>query len=61
MIQTRTTESLAGCKVRRISMAHFDVLVVDDDNATRIGLSLLLTHAGLTVNEANDGATALRR
>ena len=42
-------------------MAHFDVLVVDDDNATRIGLSLLLTHAGLTVNEANDGATALRR
>ena len=42
-------------------MAHFDVLVVDDDNATRDGLSVLLAHAGFTVDGANDGAVALEK
>jgi FixJ family two-component response regulator/anti-sigma regulatory factor (Ser/Thr protein kinase) len=40
-------------------MTRFDLLVVDDDDATREGLSDLLTNAGFTVDAARDGAEAL--
>ncbi len=40
-------------------MAHADVLIVDDDDATREGLTLFLRHAGFTVETANDGADAM--
>ena len=40
-------------------MTHSDLLVVDDDNATRTGLRDLLAHAGFTVDVAQDGAEAL--
>lgn len=39
--------------------AHRDVLVVDDDAATRILLETLLDRAGLTVQMASDGEEAL--
>jgi CheY-like chemotaxis protein/anti-sigma regulatory factor (Ser/Thr protein kinase) len=42
-------------------MADCDVLVVDDDPATREGLCALLTNAGLTVDTANDGTEALQK
>ena len=42
-------------------MAHLDVLVVDDDDATREGLSELLTRAGFTVDAASDGPSALEK
>jgi CheY-like chemotaxis protein len=42
-------------------MAHFDVLIVDDDDATRQGLGELLTNAGFTHDEAIDGAEALQK
>jgi FixJ family two-component response regulator/anti-sigma regulatory factor (Ser/Thr protein kinase) len=42
-------------------MAHQDVLVVDDDDATRDGLAELLTGAGFTVDQAADGAAALEK
>ena len=40
-------------------MTHFDLLVVDDDDSTRIGLTELLANAGFTVDVARDGAEAL--
>jgi FixJ family two-component response regulator len=42
-------------------MTHSDLLVVDDDNATRNGLSELLTNAGFRVDVASDGAEALQK
>ncbi len=42
-------------------MAHHDVLIVDDDDATREGLSLLLNHAGFRCDTASDGAEALEK
>ena len=42
-------------------MAHADVLIVDDDEATRQGLCALLTNAGFTVDQAGDGTTALKK
>ena len=41
------------------ALDRFDVLIVDDDNATREGLGALLANAGFSVDTANDGATAL--
>ena len=42
-------------------MARPDVLIVDDDDATRQGLRALLTNAGFTVDTAADGAQALEK
>jgi CheY-like chemotaxis protein/anti-sigma regulatory factor (Ser/Thr protein kinase) len=42
-------------------MNHPDVLVVDDDEATRSGLSDLLASAGWAVDVARDGAEALEK
>jgi CheY-like chemotaxis protein/anti-sigma regulatory factor (Ser/Thr protein kinase) len=42
-------------------VAHADVLIVDDDDATRQGLSALLGNAGITVTEARDGSEALEK
>lgn len=42
-------------------MLHADVLIVDDDDATRKGLSALLTNAGFRADQANDGAEALEK
>ena len=42
-------------------MTHADLLVVDDDDATRRGLSQLLANAGFTVDNASDGAEALNK
>jgi DNA-binding response OmpR family regulator len=42
-------------------VTHPEVLVVDDDEATRSGLSDLLTGAGFTVDVARDGAEALEK
>ena len=42
-------------------MNHSNVLIVDDDDATREGLSALLRNAGFTVETANDGADAMRK
>jgi CheY-like chemotaxis protein/anti-sigma regulatory factor (Ser/Thr protein kinase) len=42
-------------------MAHSDVLIVDDDRATREGLSALLDDAGFTSDTATDGAEAIRK
>ena len=39
-------------------MPHYDVLVVDDDVATRVLLERLLTRAGLSVVTASDGIEA---
>ena len=38
-----------------------DVLIVDDDDATRNGLSELLAYAGVSVDMASDGAEALEK
>jgi len=40
---------------------RYDVLVVDDDDATRVGLAALLTNAGFVVDAAGDGRTALEK
>ena len=40
-------------------VTHSDLLVVDDDDSTRIGLTELLANAGFTVDVARDGAEAL--
>jgi two-component system response regulator AtoC len=40
-------------------MNHRDVLVVDDDAATRALLEVLLSRAGLTVHTASDGEEAV--
>ncbi|MGE5362036.1 MAG: response regulator [Bacteroidales bacterium] len=40
-------------------MADSDVLIVDDDEATREGLSALLRNAGFAVATASDGAAAI--
>src|SRR5688572_19534451 len=40
-------------------MSHSDLLVVDDDDATRTGLRQLLANAGFTVEVARDGAEAM--
>ena len=42
-------------------MAHADVLIVDDDEATRQGLCALVSHAGFAVDEARDGTEALEK
>jgi DNA-binding response OmpR family regulator len=42
-------------------MTHSDLLVVDDDDATRTGLRHLLIDAGFTVDVARDGAEALNK
>jgi CheY-like chemotaxis protein/anti-sigma regulatory factor (Ser/Thr protein kinase) len=42
-------------------MTHSDLLVVDDDDSTRIGLTELLVNAGFTVDVARDGAEALEK
>lgn len=42
-------------------MNHSDLLVVDDDDATRTGLRYLLIDAGFTVDVARDGAEALNK
>jgi CheY-like chemotaxis protein/anti-sigma regulatory factor (Ser/Thr protein kinase) len=42
-------------------MVKIDVLVVDDDTATREGLTELLTLSGATVDDAPDGLSALRK
>ncbi len=51
--------------VERLSMktplARADVLIVDDDVATRAGLSALLGDAGFTLDAASDGAEALEQ
>ena len=41
-------------------MNHKDVLVVDDDAATRALLEVLLSRLGLTVRTAGDGAEAVK-
>ena len=41
-------------------MTHRDVLVVDDDAATRVLLETLLCRAGLTVQTAVDGEEAVK-
>ena len=43
------------------SVTHSDLLVVDDDDSTRIGLTELLANAGFTVDVARDGAEAWTR
>jgi FixJ family two-component response regulator/anti-sigma regulatory factor (Ser/Thr protein kinase) len=43
------------------AMPHADLLVVDDDDATRRGLSQLFANAGFTVDSARDGAEALNK
>lgn len=40
---------------------HSDLLVVDDDDATRTGLRQLLANAGFTVEVARDGAEAMEK
>ncbi len=42
-------------------MAHADVLIVDDDDATREGLRALLSNTGFTCDTANDGAEAMEK
>lgn len=42
-------------------MAHPDVLIVDDDEATRQGLRMLLTNVSFSVDTAADGAQALEK
>ena len=42
-------------------MNHSDLLVVDDDDATRTGLRQLLANAGFTVDVAQDGAEAMEK
>ncbi len=42
-------------------MADWNVLIVDDDDATREGLSALLRNAGFEVDTANDGAEAIEK
>src|SRR5688572_31654799 len=46
---------------RRALMTHADVLVVDDDDAIRDFLRVLLTREGWTVDDAPDGASALEK
>ncbi len=42
-------------------MANADVLIVDDDDATREGLRALLMNAAFTVDTATDGAQAIEK
>jgi CheY-like chemotaxis protein/anti-sigma regulatory factor (Ser/Thr protein kinase) len=42
-------------------MTHSDLLVVDDDDATRQGLSALLANAGFAVDSARDGTEAVQK
>ncbi len=42
-------------------MAQSDLLIVDDDGATREGLATLLLNAGLSVDTAADGAEAIEK
>ena len=42
-------------------MNHSDLLVVDDDDATRTGLRQLLADAGFTVDVGRDGAEAMAK
>lgn len=42
-------------------MGHADVLIVDDDEATREGLGELLSSAGFTYDTASDGAEAVEK
>jgi len=41
--------------------ARYDVLVVDDDDATRAGLTALLANAGFVVDAASDGEAAVEK
>ncbi len=43
------------------SMAQSDVLIVDDDEATREGLRALVSNAGFTCETASDGAEAMEQ
>ena len=45
----------------KTGMTNLDVLIVDDDDATRNGLRQLLAYEGLTVDDARDGAEALQK
>jgi FixJ family two-component response regulator len=49
----------AGPHLRGDFMNHADLLVVDDDDATRTGLRELLANAGFSVDVARDGAEAM--
>jgi CheY-like chemotaxis protein len=42
-------------------VADSDVLIVDDDQATREGLSALLRNAGFTCDAACDGPEAMQK
>lgn len=42
-------------------MTDLDVLIVDDDDATRSGLSELLAYAGVSADDARDGTEALEK
>src|SRR6478672_6592295 len=53
---------LARPRARETSQRHsvpLDILVVDDDQATRLSLSYALTDAGHKVTEAGDGEEAM--
>ncbi len=55
-------ERLAKARMREASLRHsvpLDILVVDDDQATRLSLSYALTDAGHKVTEAHDGEEAI--
>jgi FixJ family two-component response regulator/anti-sigma regulatory factor (Ser/Thr protein kinase) len=44
---------------KRRASDRADVLIIDDDDATRSGLAALLTNAGFAVDSASDGASGL--
>ena len=46
-------------KLQNTQMVHRDVLVVEDDAATRVLIETLLCRAGLTVHTASDGEEAV--
>jgi DNA-binding NtrC family response regulator len=55
-------ERLSRTRIRETSQRHsvpLDILVVDDDQATRLSLSYALTDAGHKVTEAQDGEEAI--
>src|SRR4029077_3299536 len=52
---------LLGVSRGGVFMAHPDVLIVDDDEATRQGLRVLLTNVSFSVDTAADGAQALEK
>jgi CheY-like chemotaxis protein/anti-sigma regulatory factor (Ser/Thr protein kinase) len=58
-VATSAVTALSFSVAEEAFMTQFDVLVVDDDDATRSGLSALLTDAGFRVDVASDGVEAL--